>query len=316
LGFTQGGENGRRSHHGYHGRSGPHAHGVIDPSIASTERGIWAVSWSFVILLLTALVQLAVVAASGSIALFADTMHNIGDALTAVPLWIAFILARRPPTPAFTYGFGRVEDLAGATVVIIILISAIIAGYEAVDRLIHPKTIALVGWVAIAGVFGFIGNEAVAVLRIRVGREINSAALIADGRHARTDGLTSLAVVLGAIGVSIGYPLADPLIGLIIAVVIFGIVWQSGKAVFTRMLDGVDPAIVNQIRHAAGHVPGIEKVVNAQARWLGHKLHADVVIDVKKDMLVEEADRISQALRTELFRHIPAMSDVHIRIGR
>lgn len=226
LGFARGGEHGRHSHHGYHGRTGPHTHGVIDPSIASTERGIWAVSWSFVILLLTALVQLAVVAASGSIALFADTMHNIGDALTAVPLWIAFMLARRPPTPAFTYGFGRVEDLGGATVVIIILISAIIAGYEAVDRLIHPKTIALVGWVAIAGVFGFIGNEAVAVLRIRVGREINSAALIADGRHARTDGLTSLAVVLGAIGVSIGYPLADPLIGLIIAVVIFGIVWQ------------------------------------------------------------------------------------------
>jgi cation diffusion facilitator family transporter len=302
--------------HGHqHEHHGPHAHGVINPSIASTERGIWAVKWSFVILLLTALLQLAVVAASGSIALFADTVHNIGDALTAIPLWIAFMFARLPPTRTFTYGFGRVEDLAGIMVVIIILISAIVAGYEAIDRLFHPKSIALIGWVAVAGIIGFVGNEFVAVLRIRVGRQINSAALAADGYHARTDGLTSLAVVIAAVGVWLGFPLADPIIGLIITAVILGIVWQSGKTVFTRMLDGIDPAVVDEIRNAAEHVAGIEKVVDAKARWLGHKLHADVVIAVRRDMLVEEANRISDAYRAELFEHIPALATAHIRIG-
>ncbi|MER9951218.1 cation diffusion facilitator family transporter, partial [Mesorhizobium sp. M0047] len=220
------------------GRHG-HTHGVIDPTIATTTRGIWAIKWSFVVLAITAALQLVVVFLSGSVALLADTIHNVGDAVTAIPLWIAFVLARRKPSKTFTYGLGRVEDLAGIVIVLIILFSAIVAGYEAIDRLINPRPIAFLGWVAIAGLIGFIGNEAVAVFRIRVGREINSAALIADGYHARTDGFTSLAVVLGAIGVWLGFPLADPIIGLLITVAIFAIVWQSSKAVLTRMLDGV-----------------------------------------------------------------------------
>src|SRR5215203_5144549 len=172
-----------------HGGSHGHTHGVIDPTIATTSRGIWAIKWSFVILAITSLLQLAIVVASGSVALLADTIHNIGDAVTAIPLWIAFVLARRKPSKTFTYGLGRVEDLAGVAIVGIILFSALFAGYEAIDRLINPQPITVIG---------FLGNEAVAVFRIRVGREINSAALIADGYHARTDGLTSLAVVAGA----------------------------------------------------------------------------------------------------------------------
>jgi cation diffusion facilitator family transporter len=168
---------------------------VVDPSIATTDRGIWAIKWSFAILAITAAAQLAVTALSGSVALLADTIHNLGDAGTAIPLWIAFALARRPPSPRFTYGYGRVEDLAGVVIVGIILFSVIVAGWEAVDRLLHPRPIALLGWVAVARVLGFLGNEAVAVFWIRVGREIESAALIADGHHARVDGLTSLAVV-------------------------------------------------------------------------------------------------------------------------
>jgi cation diffusion facilitator family transporter len=225
--------------HGHGGREG-HTHGVVDPTIATNDRGIWAIKWSFVILAITAALQFAVVIASGSVALLADTIHNIGDAVTAVPLWIAFRLARRKPSPRFTYGLGRVEDLAGVAIVGIILLSAIVAGWEAVNRLIHPQPIALLWAVAAAGATGFIGNEACAIFRIRVGREIDSAALIADGYHARTDGLTSLAVVVGAAGVWLGFPLADPIIGLLITIAIFGIVWQSAKAVFTRLLDGVD----------------------------------------------------------------------------
>src|SRR5215204_3677222 len=246
--------------HSHAGAGHGHTHGVIDPSIVTTARGIWAIKWSFIILALTAALQFVVVFVSGSVALLADTIHNIGDATTAIPLWVAFVLARRKPSKTFTYGLGRVEDLAGLLIVLIILFSAIVAGYEAIIRLIHPEPVTHLGWLTAAGIVGFLGNEAVAVFRIRVGRQINSAALIADGYHARTDGLTSLAVVLGALGVWLGYPIADPVIGLLITAAIFGIVWQSARAVLTRTLDGVETGITDEIRHAAEHVPGIRQV--------------------------------------------------------
>ncbi len=299
-------------HHGQRGHGHGHTHGTIDPTIAETDRGIWAIKWSFVILAITAVLQLVVVFASGSIALLADTIHNFGDATTAIPLWVAFSLARQKPTPRFSYGYGRVEDIAGMLIVLIILVSALVAGYEAISRLMHPQPIAQLLWVAIVGIVGFAGNEAVAVFRISVGREINSAALIADGYHARTDGLTSLAVVLGAVGVWLGFPLADPIIGLLITVAIFGIVWQSARAVFTRMLDGVDPDILSEIRHAAEHVAGIDEVVDAKARWLGHKLHADVTIALDENMPVAKATSISADLQEEMREHIPALATANV----
>lgn len=310
---TPTGNNGNGHGHRHDGPHG-HTHGVIDATIATTERGIWAIKWSFVILAITAALQVLVVLASGSVALLADTIHNVADATTAVPLWIAFVLARRKPTSTFTYGYGRVEDLAGISIVLIILLSALLAGYQAIDRIFHPQPITLVLWVAIAGVIGFVGNEAVAVFRIRVGREINSAALIADGYHARTDGLTSLAVVVGAIGVGLGFPLADPIVGLIITIAIFGIVWQSARSVLTRMLDGVEPGTVDEIVHAAEHVSGIKKVLDVRARWLGHQLHADVAILVDDKLTVAEADRIRESLKQELFAHLPALSVANVRV--
>lgn len=303
--------------HGYgggHGGKHGHTHGVIDPTIATTDRGIWAIKWSFVILAVTASLQLAVVFATGSVALLADTIHNIGDAVTAVPLWIAFRLARRAPTPRFTYGLGRVEDLAGIAIVGIILFSAIVAGYEAIDRLVHPQPIAWLGAVAAAGIVGFVGNEAVAVFRIRVGREIDSAALIADGYHARTDGLTSLAVVAGAAGVWLGYPLADPVIGLVITVAIFGIVWQSAKAVFTRLLDGVEPGVVGEITHAAEHVPAVLVVLRVRARWLGHRLTAELDVAVADDITVLQAEAIAAEVEAAVADHVPALSSAHVRV--
>ncbi|MBZ9662036.1 cation diffusion facilitator family transporter [Mesorhizobium sp. ESP-6-4] len=302
---------GAHGHHGGHGHDhhGPHGHthGVIDATIATTDRGIWAIKWSFVILAVTAALQGVVVVLSGSVALLADTIHNIADATTAIPLWIAFVLVRRKPTRAFTYGLGRVEDLAGIIIVLIILASALVAGYEAINRLFNPQPVHFLGWLALAGIIGFLGNEAVAVFRIRVGRQINSAALVADGYHARTDGLTSLAVVAGAAGVWLGLPLADPIIGLLITVTIFAIVWQSARSVLTRMLDGVEPGLVDGIHHAADHVAGIEKVVDAKARWLGHKLHVDVTIAVNDGLLLAAANNIAASLKAELFAHIPAL---------
>lgn len=287
---------------------------MIDPTIATTERGIWAIKWSFVILGITAALQLVVVLLTGSVALLADTIHNVGDAATAVPLWIAFLFARRKPSARFTYGLGRVEDLAGIVIVAIILFSALVAGYQAIDRLIDPQPIALLGWVAAAGVVGFLGNEAVAVFRIRIGRRINSAALIADGYHARTDGLTSLAVVLGAVGVWLGFPLADPIVGLLITLAIFGIVWQSAKAVFTRMLDGVEPGLIDEIRHAAEHVPAVRQVLNVRARWLGHRLATEFNVAVDGDATVREAEAVSSAVERQLRDHIPALSVAHVRV--
>jgi cation diffusion facilitator family transporter len=289
--------------HGHGGEHG-HTHGAVDPSIATSQRGIWAIKWSFAALFVTALLQLGVVALSGSVALLSDTIHNFGDALTAAPLWVAFALSRLGASRRFPFGYGRVEDLAGVMVVLIILFSAVVAGYQAVERLINPQPVGLLWAVAAAAVVGFVGNEAVAIFRIRVGRQIGSAALIADGYHARTDGWTSLAVLVGAVGVWLGYPLADPIVGLLIAGAILLIVWESGKMVFTRLLDGVDPEVIDEIRHAARHAPGVEEVAEVRARWLGHRLRAEVNVAVDPELSVEEGHAIAREVNHQLLHHL------------
>lgn len=260
--------------------------------------------WSFVGLLVTALFQVVVVVLSGSVALLSDTIHNFGDAATAIPLGIAFALGKLGASRRFTFGYGKAEDLAGVVVVLIILFSAAVAGYQAVQRLLDPEPIGLLWAVALASVVGFVGNEAVAVFRIRVGREINSAALVADGYHARTDGWTSLAVLLGAVGVWLGYPLADPIVGLLITVAILGIVWQSGKTVFSRLLDGVEPAIVGEIRHAAGHVDGVAEVAEVRARWVGHRMRAEINVAVDPELSVAEGHEIAREVNHRLLHHL------------
>ena len=209
---------GGSDHAAHHG----HTHGIVDPAIATTARGLWVIKWSFVALFVTALLQLAVVILSNSVALLADMIHNVGDAATAIPLGIAFLFARRPASRRFTFGFGRVENLAGLAVVLTITASAVVAAYEAIQRLVYPQPVSHLGAIVTASIIGFAGNEAVAIFRIRVGKQIGSAALIADGYHARTDGWTSLAVLIGAVGVHFGYPMADPIIGLVITVAILG----------------------------------------------------------------------------------------------
>ena len=298
-----------------HGQVHDHTHGAVDPSVATSERGIWALNWSFVALVATALVQAVVVVLSGSVGLLSDTIHNIGDALTAVPLWIAFALGRLGTSRRFPFGYGKVEDLAGVMVVLIILFSAVVAGYEALERLINPQPVGLLWAVAVAGTVGFVGNEAVAAFRIRVGRQIGSAALVADGYHARTDGWTSLAVVVGAAGVWLGYPLADPIVGLLIAVAILVIVWQSGKTVFTRLLDGVDPTLLDEIRNAAGHVEAVQDVAEVRARWLGHRLRAEVNVAVEDpDLSVAEGHAIAREVNHRLLHELRYldMAVVHV----
>lgn len=303
------------SHHKHdHDHANGHTHGVVDPTITTTTRGIWAIKWSFLILAATAALQLVVVFVSNSVALLADTIHNIADAGTAIPLWVAFVLARRKPTQTFTYGYGRVEDFAGLAIVLIILLSALVAGYEAIDRLFRPHPVMHLGWLAAAGVIGFLGNEAVAVFRIRIGRQINSAALIADGYHARTDGLTSLAVVLGAFGVWLGYALADPIIGLIITAAILGIVWQSARAVLTRMLDGVEHTTIGELRHAAQHVKGVVSVERVRARWLGHRLYAEMTLAVDPALSLADARKVAEDVKEHARGHLPALEHLHLEV--
>jgi cation diffusion facilitator family transporter len=297
-------------HHDEHG----HTHGAVDPTIATSDRGLWAVKWSFLALLATALVQIVVVVFTGSVALLSDTIHNFGDAATAVPLGIAFAVTRLGVSRRFTFGYGKVEDVAGVMVVLIILFSAVVAAYQAVERILHPQPIGLLWAVALAALVGFLGNETVAIFRIRVGREIGSAALVADGYHARTDGWTSLAVLAGAVGVWLGFPLADPIVGLLISAAILVIVWQSGKAVFTRLLDGVEPEIVEEIGHAACEVPGVEEVSEVRARWLGHRLQAEVNVAVDPKLSVADGHAVAWEVNHRL-RHQLAYLDgavVHV----
>ncbi|MHB8837308.1 MAG: cation diffusion facilitator family transporter [Candidatus Methylomirabilia bacterium] len=304
-------------HHGDHTARGEHhghTHGTVDPSMLTTERGIWAVKWSFAWLFATALFQAVIVLFTGSIALLADTIHNVGDAATAIPLWIAFRLARRKPSQRFTYGYGRVEDLAGVSIVLIILFSAAVAAYESIDRFLHPQPVTHLVWVVAAAVIGCLGNEAVAQFRIKVGTEIGSAALVADGHHARVDGLTSLAVLGGAVGVWLGYPSVDPIIGMCITLAILRIVWDSGKSIFTRLLDGVDPEVVDEIRHAVDHAQGVRGVSEVRVRWSGHRMQAVLNIAVDPELSVAKGHEIAADVRHQLLHHLRYLADATIHI--
>ena len=289
----------------------PHSHDAadsVDTALESSAIGIRAVKVSLVGLAATAAMQVVIAVISGSIALAADTIHNFSDALTAVPLWIAFSLGRRAATRRYTYGYGRAEDIAGLFVIGMIALSALIAGYEAVLRLIHPVAVEHVGWVAAAGVIGFLGNEGVASYRIRVGRRIGSAALVADGLHARTDGFTSLAVLFGAIGVALGYPLADPIVGLIITVAIVAVLYRAVRDIFRRLMDAVDPELVDTAEACLAARPGVRSVRSIRMRWIGHQLHADAELDIDPNTSLEDAHRIAHDAEHELNHAVPRLN--------
>ncbi|BDT94171.1 putative cation efflux system protein [Nocardia sputorum] len=288
----------------------PHSHDAadsMDDALEASAVGIRAVKISLVVLGCTAALQLVIVAASGSVALAADTVHNFSDALTAVPLWIAFALGRKAATRRYTYGFGRAEDLAGLFVVAMIALSALIAGYQAVRRLLDPVPLEHVGWVAAAGLVGFLGNETVALYRIRVGRRIGSAALIADGLHARTDGFTSLAVLLGAAGVALGFPLADPIVGLLITIAILAVLRTAARDVLRRLMDAVEPGLVTAAERALAAEPGVQGVRSLRMRWIGHRLHADVELDVAPTITLADAHRVAHEAQHALTHVVPKL---------
>jgi cation diffusion facilitator family transporter len=300
-----------------HGFFAPHSHDAkdsLDQALEASSDGIRAVALSLALLLATAGVQALVVVASGSVALLGDMLHNAADALTAVPLWLAFRLGRRPPTSRFTYGYGKAEDLAGLAVIALIAASAAFAGYEAIDRLLHPEKVSHLGFVMVAAVVGAVGNEVVAQYRIRVGRRIGSAALEADGIHARTDGVTSLLVLVGAVAVALGAQWADAVVGLVITVAIVIVGYQAVRSVGQRLLDAVDPGIVQRISTVVGEVDGVMSVTEVRARWAGHRLLAQVRLSVEGDLSVTKAHDIAEVAHHELLHHVPNLSEAIIHV--
>ncbi|MFN7181677.1 MAG: cation diffusion facilitator family transporter [Planctomycetota bacterium] len=289
-------------------------HNRIEQSFIASGEGIETTKWSLIILSITALLQAVIVYFTASVALLADTLHNIVDAMTSIPLWIAFTLTRLKPTRRFTYGYGRVEDVVGVVIVFMILLSAGIIGYESINRLVNPRKVDYVGAVCFASIIGFLGNELVARIRIKKGREIGSAALVADGYHARTDALTSLAVLIGALGIYFGYPVFDPVIGLIITGVILKIVFETGVATFTRLLDGVDPSVIDEIKSAVKTTQGVQDVSDVRVRWSGHQLYAEVNIAVNPKLTVEEAHNIAKNAVCNLLRNMRHLYRVTIHI--
>jgi cation diffusion facilitator family transporter len=293
------------------GLEAPHSHDAadrVDRALETSADGMRALKWSLVGLGVTALIQAVVVVASGSVALLGDTLHNVADALTAVPLGIAFTLGRRPRNRRYTYGYGRAEDVAGLAILVAIVASAAVAGYESVLRLLHPHPVHHLGVVMAAGVIGFAGNEAVAQYRIRVGHRIGSAALVADGLHARTDGLTSLAVVVGAIGVAGGIDRADSIIGLVITVAILVVLRTAARDVFRRLMDAVDPDLVGHIEDVLRSVDGVEDVADVRLRWIGHRLRAEVEIDVPDDLTVVAAHATAHLAHEALLERVPKLA--------
>ena len=327
-GHTHG--HGHSHDHGEHGHSHPtgfkgflygifvpHSHDAadsIDDAMEAHSEGIRALKISLVLMLATTVLQAAVVAFSGSVALLADTIHNLSDALTAVPLRIAFVLSRRVATRKYTYGFNRAEDLAGLFIVLMIALSAVIAAWEAIDRMLNPRPMENIGWVIAAGIIGFLGNEAVAVYRIRVGRKIGSAALVADGIHARTDGFTSLAVVAGGIGVLLGFPLADPIVGLLISAMIAVLLVGTVRSVGRRLMDGVEPELVDRAEHALEHLAEVESVERVRMRWVGHRLHGDALVRTSATSL-SDADRLAAEAESSAKQHMPNVDEMSVRVA-
>ncbi|NJO44479.1 MAG: cation transporter [Oscillatoriales cyanobacterium RM2_1_1] len=291
-----------------------HTHGAIDPEIATSERGLWAVKWSFVALTIAAIIQGGIFWISGSVALLGDLIHNIGDAVTSIPLAVAFLFTRRQPSQRFAYGYGRTEDLAGLAIIGLIFVSAVVTGYESIERFLHPQPLEHLGALAAAAVVGFVCNELVALFRIRVGREINSAALVADGYHARADGIVSLAVLISAIGVALGYGWADPVVGLVITVILLRIIWESGQTIFTRLLDGVEPETLETLRHSIEHVVTPNAIAQLRARWLGHRLHVEAVIKVDPTLSIVEGEAISAAVKAQLQEHVSYLANILVEI--
>ena len=292
-----------------------HGHGTVDEELVGHTAAMRAIWISVVGLAATAAFQLGIVAISGSAGLFADALHNVGDVAGTAALWVGFKLSRRPPSERFTYGWRRAEDLAGLLVLAAIAVSAVLAGWDSLSALLSADHVVRnTGAALAAAMVGAVGNEAVATYKVRVGRRIGSVPLIADGRHARIDGIVSLGAAAGLVGVRVGVPLADPLAGLVITAVIVGILVHTGREVLERNLDAVDPGTVARIRDVAASVDGVEGVHAIRARHAGRSMMIQLHADVDPDLPLAAAHEIAEVVRHRLVHQLPHVHEVDVHL--
>ena len=326
-------------HHHHHGDGGHHHHGgnvlvklamalhlpgfthdhshhdlAADRAFLDNRLAVRTVWIALIALGLTTALQVVIYLASGSVALLADTVHNLGDALNSIPLLFAFYIARRAANRRFTYGYGRLEDIAGVFIVISIGFSAAYILYESIQRLLNPLPLQNLEWIALAALVGFVGNELVALMQIRVGRRIGSDAMIADGQHALIDGLTSLAVLIAVIGTLIGVPILDPIVGVVIALAIVGITWNAIKAIWYRMMDAVDPHLVEHLEAHALGVEGVLAIETLRLRWVGHRMYGVMKIAVSADASQKASGEIVRAVRHEASHVIPQLEELTVEV--
>lgn len=278
------------------------------------EEGIRVVWLALAALTITSIIQMVIVLWSGSVALLADTIHNIGDGLNSVPLLVAFYLARRAATRRYTYGFGKAEDVAGIFIVLSIAFSAGVIFWESFQKLLNPQPLTNLGWLAAAAIIGFLGNETVALLQIQTGRRIGSAALVADGLHARTDGLTSLAVLVAAGGSWLGFPILDPIVGILIGITILFITRDAAKTMWYRLMDAIEPDILDKAEEVVKSQPGVKTLCALQVRWIGHRLQAEVTVEVDPALTVVEGHAIAEEVRHALFHEITNFSEIIVHV--
>ncbi len=280
----------------------------------SGAEAIRATKVSLVGLGVTALLQAVIFLFSGSVALLSDTLHNLADALTAIPLWVAFAVGRRLPTRRYMYGFNRAEDVAGLVIVVAIGASATLVIWESVQRLAEPRLMDHIPWVIAAGLVGGLGNELVARYRIMVGRDIGSEALVVDGNHARADALTSLAVVAAGVGAAFDVAWIDPVAGLVVAAAILWILVRSARRVARRILDGIEPDIVDDVESTIGGVAGVLAISDVRVRWHGHQLRIAASIAVDAELTVRAGHETAHQVEDALHRHfsVPVTAMVHV----
>jgi len=295
------------------GHNHNHSDLASDSTFIDNEEGIRTVWLALAALILTSILQIGIVYWSGSVALFADTLHNIGDGLNSIPLLIAFYLARRVATRRYTYGFGA-EDIAGIFIVLSIAFSAGLIFWESFQKLFNPQPLTNLGWVASAAIIGFLGNEAVALLQIRVGQKIGSAALVADGLHARTDGLTSLAVLLAAGGSWLGFPILDPIIGILIGIAILFITRDVTVTVWYRLMNAIDPVTLNRAEAIIEKQANVKALRRLRMRWVGHRLSSEIYISVDAHLSTAQSHQITEELRHDLFHAIPNLAEIIVHV--
>jgi cation diffusion facilitator family transporter len=296
--------------------SGAHGHSHVsaDRSALFSGEGIRAIKISTFGLLLTAVIQFAVVAIGGSVGLLADSLHNFADVFTTVALWIAFNASKRSADHRYTYGYDRFEDLVGVVIVLIIGLSGLISGNEAYKALVHGREVTAIGVSIAAGLVGVVGNELVAQYKIRIGRKIHSAALVADGIHSRTDGLVSAGAVVGLVGVGLGFPKADPAAAFVITGAIVWATVVAAREVTGRLVDRVEPGLVGSVEQQVRSVPGVADVHDVKARWAGRSLYVQMDLAVDEDLPLREAHAIAEEVRHAVLHGTEGVSEVQVHL--